>query len=267
MNNLCGETQRLSPLNLKLLAYLLKRSGQVVSRTELFDVVWPNQIVNDEVLTRAISDIRSQLSKLDANTRFIETLPKRGYRWCVDWKASEKKPIVDRDHQASSELLRSQSIGYGWIKHLGVMLCLAVLLASLCMWAVSTFLSDQAISIALLPTIAERPATEPLAQLIDEALLKSLRSNAQVRLLSMAAIKSRPQNPFPYFANEFGVTWVIESRISDLDGAIKIELSLVDAKTGVELRNSRFAAADRSDASQQVAQKLEFDLLVEPLPY
>ena len=48
VKNALGETQRLSPINLKLLAYLLAHQGEVISRTELFDAVWPNQIVSDE---------------------------------------------------------------------------------------------------------------------------------------------------------------------------------------------------------------------------
>lgn len=84
VKNASGEIQRLSPINLKLLAYLFAHQGKVIGRAELFDAIWPNQIVSDDVLTRAVSDVRTQLAKLDASIKFIETLPKRGYRWAVE---------------------------------------------------------------------------------------------------------------------------------------------------------------------------------------
>src|SRR5690606_4938633 len=99
VTGVAGAGQRLSPVNLKLLKYLLRHQGEVITRAELFDAVWPNQTVSDDVLTRAISDIRSQLTKLDPATKFIETLPKRGYRWIepansvVDAEVSFHPPV------------------------------------------------------------------------------------------------------------------------------------------------------------------------------
>jgi DNA-binding winged helix-turn-helix (wHTH) protein len=74
---------RLGPVNMAVLTLLIEQQGQVVSRRALFDSVWKNQIVSDDVLTRSISDIRSQLSKY-SKIKLIETLPKRGYRWLPD---------------------------------------------------------------------------------------------------------------------------------------------------------------------------------------
>ena len=265
------EVQRLSPIHLKLLTYLLKHQGQVVSRTELFDAIWPNQLISDDVLTRAISDIRTQLAKLDADTKFIETLPKRGYRWIVDVfpiaDSQVKKPEIEQKEIEPGYQPPIVVDSNSWLKKIVVYLSLAVVLAMILMWGISQSLHSQAISIAVLPAMVDRPSIEPLAQTVDEALLQSLRKNTNVKLLSASAIRSRPQNPFPYFANEFGVVWVIESRVSDLDGINNIELSLVDARTGIELRNLKFDVAGRADIFHKVAQKLESDLLVEYLPY
>lgn len=271
ITNSVGETQRLSPINLKLLAYLLKHQGQVVSRTELFDAIWPSQLLSDDVLTRAVSDIRTQLAKLDAETKFIETLPKRGYRWSLNVVSVASSDINKPD----VEQIRAEFVDQpaevipvrGWMKSLGGYLSAAVILSLIFMWAISQSHNKPTSKIAVLPTVVSRPAIEPLAQTLDEALLNALRKNTKVKLLSASAIKSRPQNPFPYFANEFGAAWVIESRITDLDGINNIELSLVDARTGIELRNLKFDIASRADIVHKVAQKLELELLVEGSPY
>lgn len=269
VKNALGETQRLSPINLKLLAYLLTRQGEVISRTELFDAVWPNQIVSDDVLTRAMSDIRTQLTKLDATTKFIETLPKRGYRWVTEVYPSQgldsdkTKPEV----HDSTVLMTDALPKTHFLKHLFIYLSLAVLLAVAIMWTLTQSMSPQTLSLALLPTQADHPSAELTAKAVDDAILNILRKNTKVQLLSKSAIASRPQNPFPYFFNEFGAKWVIESRVNNVNGIDNVELSLVDARTGVELRNINFDANNNADILVKVAQKLESDLLIERLPY
>ncbi|GGY81655.1 hypothetical protein GCM10011613_27910 [Cellvibrio zantedeschiae] len=200
--NSLGETQRLSSVNLKLLIYLLARQNQVVSRTELFDAIWPNQIISDDVLTRAISDIRTQLAKLDSDTKYIETLPKRGYRWCIEPRSLKSSTagsigINSADQQPVVQLTPAPT--KSWLAMMSICLPLAIILAMALMWGISYTMETRAVKLAVLPTVVDRPSIEPLAQAVDDALLNSLRKNAQVKLLSAAAINSRPQNPFPYF--------------------------------------------------------------------
>lgn len=270
VNNAQGETQRLSPINLKVLAYLLSRPNEVISRTELFDTVWPNQIVSDDVLTRAISDIRTQLAKLDDSTKFIETLPKRGYRWAI-----EVVPISGRAEAALSSPNASQSLSVTAQparlvvrRFTNAMLYggAALLLAVAIMWLAGQSMATQ-INLAVLPAIYERPQTEAAAKMLDEALLVVLRKNSHIKLLSQSAIISRPQNPFPYFFNQFDARWVLESRVSDFDGFNNVELSLVDARTGLELRNIHFTAANNTELMAKLARQLETDLLIDTVSY
>jgi DNA-binding winged helix-turn-helix (wHTH) protein len=269
VKNALGETQRLSPINLKLLTHLLTRQGDVISRTELFDAVWPNQILSDDVLTRALSDIRIQLAKLDASTKYIETLPKRGYRWPVDVFPAQ---VLDGDAKKleSNILDTSKAVVLtkaSFLRALFIYLSLALLLAAAIMWTLTQSMATQTINLALLPTQSDRPSAELTAKALDEALLNVLRKNTKVQLLSKSAVASRPQNPFPYFFNEFGAKWVVEPRVNNFNGIDNVELSLVDARTGIELRNINFDVNNNADLLVKVAQKLESDLLIERLPY
>lgn len=271
VKNALGETQRLSPINLKLLAYLLARQGEVISRTELFDAVWPNQIVSDDVLTRTVSDIRTQLAKLDDSTKFIETLPKRGYRWALAVTPTQELDVETYKSDVSNVVaiapIAAPAVGVGFIKGVFLYLSLALLLAAAIMWTLTQSLSAPTISLAVLPAQADRLATESLAKALDDVLLNILRKNTNVSLLSKSAIASRPQNPFPYFFNEFGAKWVLEGRVTSVDGVDSVELSLVDARTGIEVRNIHFDVANRAEIVLKVAQKLESELLVERAPY
>lgn len=272
VKNTLGETQRLSPINLKLLAYLLTHQGEVISRTELFDAVWPNQIVSDDVLTRAISDIRTQLAKLDESSKFIETLPKRGYRWAfaatpiaaqnpIESHASESNPVIATESPPQT----THAIAHKFI-NVFVYISAAIILAFVIMWWLSQSTLNQ-ISLAVLPTLSEHPQTELIAKSLDENLLQVLRKNPNLKLLSKSAVASRPQNPFPYFFKEFGAKWVLESRVQDSEGLYELELSLVDARTGIELRSTDIEFANNTDLLTKLAKKLEADFLVEPVDY
>jgi DNA-binding winged helix-turn-helix (wHTH) protein len=76
-----GASVRLGLVKMKVLEALIARAGDVVSRNDLFKAVWKNQVVSDDALTRCIADIRCELKALSGRDDWIETLPKRGYRW------------------------------------------------------------------------------------------------------------------------------------------------------------------------------------------
>ncbi|NKB35463.1 MAG: hypothetical protein GKR91_20375 [Pseudomonadales bacterium] len=80
--------RHLEPRLTKLLCYLAANEGQVVSRDELVKVLWPKVIVNENSLTRAVSELRKQLIVASDATDYIETIPKRGYRLLVPVEAA-----------------------------------------------------------------------------------------------------------------------------------------------------------------------------------
>jgi len=78
-----GVKIRLQEQPFRLLAILLERSGQVVTREELREKLWGTDtfVDFDKGLNKAINRIRDALEDSAENPRFIETVPKRGYRF------------------------------------------------------------------------------------------------------------------------------------------------------------------------------------------
>ena len=72
--------ERLRPLLMDILLRLASEPGEVVRRETLLEDVWPRRMVNDEVLSRAIAELRTALGDDARVARYIETLPKIGYR-------------------------------------------------------------------------------------------------------------------------------------------------------------------------------------------
>ena len=73
------EQRRLEPRLMRLLCLLAGQPGQVVSRDALMSALWPRVVVNENSLTRAVSDLRRKLAD-GADRACIETVPKSGYK-------------------------------------------------------------------------------------------------------------------------------------------------------------------------------------------
>jgi DNA-binding winged helix-turn-helix (wHTH) protein/Tol biopolymer transport system component len=82
-----GATQRLPAKLADLLLRLAAEPGRAISRDSLIDAVWERRQVNDEVLSRAIADLRQALGDDARAPRYIETLPKLGYRLVAEVEA------------------------------------------------------------------------------------------------------------------------------------------------------------------------------------
>jgi DNA-binding winged helix-turn-helix (wHTH) protein len=72
---------RIKPLSDRLLRCLLDAPGQMLARDHLIEQVWTRREVNDEVLSRAIAELRALLGDDAREPRYVETLSKGGYRW------------------------------------------------------------------------------------------------------------------------------------------------------------------------------------------
>ena len=68
------------PKTMAVLLELARHGGAVVSREQIHAVVWPRQVVTDDVLTRCVSQLRRALGDRSGEPRFVQTIARRGYR-------------------------------------------------------------------------------------------------------------------------------------------------------------------------------------------
>jgi DNA-binding winged helix-turn-helix (wHTH) protein/Tol biopolymer transport system component len=101
-----GSKLKISGQPFQILAILLERPGELVTREELENRVWPDTIVDVERnLNTAIAKVREVLGDVTDRPRFIETLPRRGYRFIADVTTfSEIDPVLlDRRQEGPKE--------------------------------------------------------------------------------------------------------------------------------------------------------------------
>ena len=71
----------LSPKALDLLLLLVEHAGSLVTKDEILKAVWPDVAVTDNALTQVVSDLRHALGDSSSAPRYLETVPRRGYRF------------------------------------------------------------------------------------------------------------------------------------------------------------------------------------------
>jgi DNA-binding winged helix-turn-helix (wHTH) protein len=88
-----GEPRTLAPRAFDLLVHLIENRDRVIEKQECFDHVWRDVFVSDNALTKAIKEVRRALGDDADSPHYIETVPKRGYRFIADLRPLEE---IDR---------------------------------------------------------------------------------------------------------------------------------------------------------------------------
>jgi DNA-binding winged helix-turn-helix (wHTH) protein len=116
-----GQPVELSSRYLDALVLMLREPGRLVSKDRFLDEVWRGVPVTDEALTQCIKTLRRLLGDEAARPRFIETVPKHGYRFIapVDGKAAAVRAGVDRAWRDALLLGAAGTIGGGMAGFVG----------------------------------------------------------------------------------------------------------------------------------------------------
>ncbi len=86
---------RLEPKAMQVLLRMAESAGEVISKERLLRAVWGDSFVTDDVLTRSISALRRALCDTTTQPRFIQTIPKGGYRLIAPVEWVDRKPGVE----------------------------------------------------------------------------------------------------------------------------------------------------------------------------
>ena len=91
-----GEVVRLQYQPLRVLLALLEYSGEVITREEIRERVWPDDSTRDldNCLRVAVAKLRQAFGDDSDNPQYIETLPRRGYRWLYPVTVHEAQPSI-----------------------------------------------------------------------------------------------------------------------------------------------------------------------------
>ncbi|HEV3307151.1 MAG TPA: tetratricopeptide repeat protein [Candidatus Sulfotelmatobacter sp.] len=245
---------------MKLLEILLEHPGEVVTREELRSRVWPDESFGDfdQALNIAIGKLRSALGDSAENPRFIETLPKRGYRFIadvsvVDADARLKRPeSVARDLSVTDPGQKIQGIGLAvapqrrlWpTRQIIGALALVIIIVSLSILSIWRFRSRTPAStgirsIAVLPleNLSGDSSQNYFADGMTDELITDLAQISALRVISRTSVMAYKgaRKPLPQIARELNVDAVVEGTVLRSGDQVRITAQLIEAATDKHL--------------------------------
>jgi len=239
-----GVPVKLQPQPAKILVLLVSRAGEILTRAEIADQVWgAGTFVDfDHGLNYAIRQIRSALDDNAEQPRFLETLPKRGYRFIArvegvgESSAGEKPaetPTGDRSDQKSGTPPFVAMRRYHVVFLAGA---LAIILLAVVYLARKHDLhrptGDSPIALAVLPFDDLSPDPEPyiVEGLTEEMISRLTRINPQrlkVIARTSAMQYARTNKSARQIGRELGVDYILENSIRHEGGKIRVTAQLV----------------------------------------
>ena len=217
--------------SMDVLCCLAEHAGEVVSRDDFAGTVWLDRVVTDDALTWCISELRRKLGDSAASPRYIETIPKRGYRLIAP-VGQDDSPGSSAQDQGRLRWRAGQWRRAGWLAASILVLSLAAWLSIDREQAPQDSQQSQA-GMAVLPltTIAERDAELPLAEGLHQDLLTRLSGISSLRVISATSMRRYRETDkgIPEIAAELGVDWVVEGAVQQWHDRFRVNVQLIDA--------------------------------------
>jgi TolB-like protein/Tfp pilus assembly protein PilF len=232
-----GQRVTLKPKILDLLLFLVEKRGQLVGKDDLLREVWPNTIVEENNITVSISILRKKLADHVA-AGFIETVPRRGYRFIA-----EVTEVPD-EHAATEDLSQTGSS--------------------------ATPQEEPIDSLAVLPM--ESPGDDPnidyLSEGITESLINKLSRIPKLRVLACSTVfrfKNKDMDP-QGIGQRLNVRAVMMIRVMRVSEKLIIRSELVNVSDGSQLwgeqynRNPSDLLTTQDEIAKAISASLKFKL-------
>ncbi len=243
---------------MKLLEILLEHPGEVVTREELRSRVWPSESFGDfdQALNIAIGKLRSALGDSAESPRFIETLPKRGYRFIADVSVVDTDVRARRpesppgDPPATGPARKLQGAGltsapvaanrrlsatHWLIGALALVIIISLSILSVRRSRSRAPASTGIRSIAVLPldNLSGDASQNYFADGMTDELITDLAQISALRVISRTSVMlyRGAHKPLPQIARELNVDAVVEGTVLRSGDQVRITAQVIEAST------------------------------------
>ena len=277
-----GKRIKLQEQPYQVLALLVERAGDLVSREELRKKLWPNDtfVDFDHGVNIAINKLRDALGDSTEKPRFIETLPRRGYRFIVPVESipypvhQDLTDHIERATQQLPEALAPRRPTKVWIAAGALGGLLAVLVGlnidGLRQRFHRTSAPSRIQSVAVLPleNMSGDPNQEYFADGMTEALITDLGKIGGIRVISRTSAMhfKGTRKTLPEIARELNVDAVVEGAVLRSGNQVRITAQLIEASSDRHLwaesyeRDFRDVLTLQSEVARDIAIEIRVKL-------
>jgi TolB-like protein/DNA-binding winged helix-turn-helix (wHTH) protein/tetratricopeptide (TPR) repeat protein len=236
-----GRRIRLSGQPLQILEALLRRPGEIVTREDLQQTLWPGDTFVDfeRNLNSAVKRLRAALGDSADTPRYIETLPRRGYRFLVPVEVDAPTraalpPAIPDPRPApvsigASRRLAAAVVGVAVVIAIGVVIWRTRPVPS------PVFQPEQVKSLAVLPfqNLSSDPDQVHFADGMTDALITSLAQIKSLKVISRTSVLSYKSTarPIPAIAKELAVDAIVEGSVMRAGDQVRITAQLIHGPT------------------------------------
>jgi TolB-like protein/DNA-binding winged helix-turn-helix (wHTH) protein/Flp pilus assembly protein TadD len=244
-----GVRIRLQIQPFQILSMLLDRPNELVTREELQRKLWPSDtfVDFDHGLNKAINKLRDALCDTAEDPRFIETIPRRGYRFIAPVAVDPHlaaSPESEADATVSAPIARAR-LPISKLPALALTIVVAIILVGLLayVWRNSAVDSGRAQSVAVLPLLAPGASGDyDVADGITDSIINDLSLVPNLRVISHASVfQYRGRNVDPRsIGRELGVTSVLTGSVVQAGTNITVNLELTATSDGRHLWGQQY---------------------------
>jgi DNA-binding winged helix-turn-helix (wHTH) protein/TolB-like protein/Tfp pilus assembly protein PilF len=279
-----GELIPLPPKVAGTLLALVQSAGRMVDKSDLLKAVWPDTFVEEGALTRNISLLRKTLGDTGEQAAYIETIPKRGYRFVAPVRTlagaeteTQDNPITAEPQPPASKLPPTSKIPPKWMIAAGVLLLVPL-------GFVAKFMAGGTATRAAVPSIAPTTALAVLpfrstekdasqdyfAEGMTDALITRLTNVRGLRVISLAADGGELKDADAWTAvlRDQSVNRVLTGTVFRSGGRVRINAQLKDPSTRtVHWANSyerdfQDVLALESEVAEAIASEVQVNITV-----
>jgi len=280
-----GMRLRLPRQPFQVLRVLLEHAQEIVTREEFRQRLWPeNTFVDyDVALKKAVNRIREVLGDSAENPRFIETVPRQGYRFIgtveeLAPQESVKAVAAPAAEQTADPAAEGRKLAIGLAFAGGVAAVLAIVVG-LNLAGVRDRLSGNTAgapirSLAVLPltNLSGDPAQEYFADGLTDALIGELSQISALKVISRTSVMryKKSDKSLPEIARELKVEGVVEGTVQRSGDQVRITAQLIHAPSDRHLwaktyqSNMRDLMTLQNQIAGAIAQQIQSTLVREP---
>ena len=273
-----GEPVRLQEQPLQVLEALLERPGELVSRDELTARLWPDTVVDfDAGLNTAVRKLRAVLDDDADAPKYLETVPRQGYRFVGTLSGVEPAMAAPSAAPAANAARpkgswRFAALGAAGLAAAGAFTVMANRLPPAAPpEAAAPAPASSRLAVLPFENLSPDPANAFFADGMHSELVSALGSQVpRLEVISRTTMLAyRQTSPaIGTLARELGATHVLEGTVRREAGSVRVSVQLVDAKTDRQVWAQSYqrtlvdAMTLQVDIAQQVAEQLAVQLPV-----